>query len=181
MTQLSASVQEKIKLEHQAAKIFMRLYEKLTGEKIRHIWHNKPIKPDVSCRLNGECLDLEIAHLYASQQEAMKILGRELSVRTRQALLELQQQSNIAQRLIEALQRILLSKAEKRYRSQQVWLVIRNAHPEWTAHFILEQLAKVQVPSSHPFEQIWLVCDFNGHHGLIQLAPKIKVVNNKKA
>ena len=80
---MSSSEQEKIALEHQAARLFMRWYERNTGIRIRHIWHNEPQKPDVSCYLDGARLDLEIAHLYGSEEEAMQILGRNLSDKTR--------------------------------------------------------------------------------------------------
>ncbi|WP_144392948.1 hypothetical protein [Pleionea sediminis] len=170
---LNRSEQEKIELEHQAAKIFMRLYEAAKGVKIRHIWHNKPVKPDVSCRLKGVRLDLEVAHLYASEQEAMKILGRELGSKTREALKLLERQKNIEKRLVDALQRILLSKAEKKYRSDRVWLVIRNAHPEWTAELIARNIKSLHIPQEHPFDQIWLVTDFEGKSGIIELFPKV--------
>ncbi len=169
---ISASEREKMELEHQAAKIFMRWYEKTTGHKIRHIWHNKPIKPDVSCRLNGARLDLEIAHLYASEKEAMAILGRQLTAETRKALKSLEEQSNIQDRLLEALQRILKVKAQKRYKTKKVWLIIRNAHAEWTSDLMLEQLDHLSVPDNHPFEMIWLIRDFNGSSGVFQLYPK---------
>ena len=80
---------EKIMLEHQAAKVFMRLYEQQFKQPMRHIWHNQPAKPDVSCYFAGERLDLEIAHLYGSEVEAMHILGRTLTEQTRFALQEL--------------------------------------------------------------------------------------------
>lgn len=75
---MKSSIDEKIALEHQAAKLFMRLYQHKFGVKMQHIWHNEPAKPDVSCYLEQQRLDLEIAHLYGSEAEAMKILGREL-------------------------------------------------------------------------------------------------------
>jgi hypothetical protein len=36
-------------------------------------------KPDVYCRFEGDRLDLDVAHLYGGDQEAMQILKRELS------------------------------------------------------------------------------------------------------
>lgn len=165
----SGSTEEKIELEHQAAKLFMRHYEQLTGQHIRHIWHNEPHKPDVSCRLNGDRLDLEIAHLYGSEEEAMLILGRQLTDPTREALLEQQQVSSDA-RLLNALNRILRQKAQKRYDSGRVWLVIRNAHPAWSQQQILALQHHIDVPEEHPFEQIWIVADWQGLSGIIKLA-----------
>jgi len=66
---MNSSIQEKIYLEHEAARLFMRFYEKQTGIPMRHIWHNLPRKPDVSCYLNDSKLDLEIAHIYGSEAE----------------------------------------------------------------------------------------------------------------
>ena len=83
--------EEKIKLEHEAARLFMRLYEQRFGITMRHIWHNEPARPDVSCYYDNQRLDLEIAHLYGSEAEAMQILGRSLSLQTHQELLALQQ------------------------------------------------------------------------------------------
>lgn len=171
MSDIAPSEYEKIKLEHEAAKLFMRWYERDTGKHIRHIWHNKPIKPDISCQFEGDRLDLEIAHLYGSEQEAMQILGRALSDRTRE---ELQQLENVVEpytRLLKALNRILISKSTKRYKTQRVWLVIRNAHPGWKALEIQQLQHHVEVPNNHPFEQIWIVGDWQGKSGIVQLYP----------
>jgi len=165
------SVNEKIELEHQAAKIFMRWYERNTGEPIRHLWHNRPIKPDVSCQLEGERLDIEIAHLYGSEQEAMKILGRELSDKTRQELRQLESAADPHQRLLKALNRILSNKSFKHYKTERVWLVVRNAHPAWISDDIKQLQHHIDVPMNHPFEQIWIVGDFSGKSGIVQLFP----------
>ena len=171
MPEFESSTAEKLHLEHEAAKLFMRRYEKDTGHQIRHIWHNQPIRPDVSCMLEGERLDLEIAHLYGSEQEAMKILGRSLSERTRAELREQACCSDVNQRLLNALNRILTNKAQKHYDSKKVWLIIRNAHPAWTANSILSLQHKIDVPTAHPFEQIWIVADLSAESGIVQLFP----------
>ena len=170
MQNIHSSIHEKIQLEHQAAKIFMRWYEHDTGKQIRHIWHNRPIKPDVSCELEGRRLDIEIAHLYGSEQEAMQILGRELSDRTRKELCDLEKVDTRA-RLLSALNRILANKALKQYKTSRVWLVIRNAHPQWTVKEIKQLQHCIDVPAGHPFEQIWMVGDFTGASGIVQIYP----------
>jgi hypothetical protein len=109
----------------------MRWYEHKTGNPIRHLWHNRPAKPDVSCRFEGDRLDLEVAHLHGSEQEAMQILKRELSDKTRQELQGLKKTTEPHARLLTALNRILFNKYFKRYKTQGVWLVIRNTHPAW--------------------------------------------------
>ncbi|KZZ25303.1 hypothetical protein A3752_24575, partial [Oleiphilus sp. HI0081] len=160
-------------LEHEAAKLFMRHYERLHGQEIRHIWHNKPNKPDVSCELEGLRLDLEIAHLYGSEAEAMAILKRDLTDKTREALREQANCSNVHERLLSALNRILMNKAQKHYKSQRVWLIIRNAHPAWTSEEIIALRDKIHVPEGHPFEQIWIVADYQAQSGIVQLFPSI--------
>ncbi|MEP0074090.1 MAG: hypothetical protein ABJE79_15465 [Marinomonas sp.] len=122
------SEEEKIALEHDAAKLFMRCYERNTGKPIRHIWHNDPMRPDVSCLFEGERLDIEIAHLYGSEEEAMELLGRDLSEKTKQILAQLKEEP-ADERLLKSLNRILENKSSKCYKTERVWLVIRNTHP----------------------------------------------------
>ena len=171
MSQEKASESEKIELEHQAAKLFMRWYEKDTGRHIRHIWHNKPRKPDISCELEGGHLNIEVSHLYGSEQEAMIILGRVLSEVTHNALQELVKISDPHSRLLSALNRILHNKSQKTYRSNRVWLVIRNAHPAWDKDEIQALQHCIKVPPVHPFEEIWMVADMTGKSGIVQLYP----------
>lgn len=167
---LSDSQREKIRLEHEAARLFMRLYEGCFQVPIRHIWHNEPRKPDVSCYLGPEQLDLEIAHLYGSEAEAMLLLGRDLGAHTRQYLRELSL-TKLDERLLTALNRLLASKAQKDYHSQRVWLVIRNMNPLWTRDDFLRRLPEIHLPDGHVFEQVWLVADFRGETGLVRIFP----------
>lgn len=164
------SEEEKIELEHQAAKLFMRWYEKNTGKHIRHIWHNEPIRPDVSCMLEGERLDLEIAHLYGSEEEAMEILGRNLTDKTREALRNMQDDP-VDIRLLQALNRILAIKASKHYKTKRVWLVIRNAHPAWTKEDIKALEHLINIPEPHGFEKVWIVGDMEGKTGIVRIYP----------
>lgn len=161
---------EKIQLEHDAARLFMRLYEQQYKKPMRHIWHNEPAKPDVSCYLADERLDLEIAHLYGSEVEAMQILGRPLSLQTHQELLALQQVP-AQDRLLEALNRLIEQKGHKSYDSKRVWLVIRNANPLWRSKDLQQHRPRLLLPSQHPFEQIWLVGDLFGLSGIVPLFP----------
>lgn len=167
---LSASEKEKVELEHQAAKLFLRLYEKQFNLPMRHIWHNQPSKPDVSCYQGEDKLDIEIAHLYGSEKEAMAILHRELSSETKENLKALLLEP-IETRLTKALQRILANKALKHYDSKRVWLVIRNANPFWRNNDIQALQHHFAMPTPHPFEQVWIIGDMQGHSGLTQLYP----------
>ncbi|RMA81310.1 hypothetical protein DFR27_1127 [Umboniibacter marinipuniceus] len=160
---------EKIALEHDAAKLFMRAYEQRFGIEVRHIWHNEPRRPDVSCYLGDDKLDLEIAHLYGSEAQAMEILGRELTSATRAELAVIDLLDETHERLVTALNRILAGKAKKCYDSPRVWLVIRNANPAWNATDIHSAKVEIQVPENTPFEQIWMVGDWQGSSGIVRL------------
>ena len=161
---------EKIRLEHEAARLFMRLYQRRYGVSMRHIWHNEPARPDVSCYYDDQKLDLEIAHLYGSEVEAMHILGRELAENTHKELLALLR-TPAQHRLLTALNRLVCNKAEKSYQSERVWLVIRNANPLWTRRDVLQHIKQLHMPKLHPFEQIWLIGDMQGKTGLVALYP----------
>jgi hypothetical protein len=142
---LNRSESLKRKIERDAARYFLRWFESLYQIPMRNIWHNEPSKPDISCHLDGEPLDLEIAHLYASASEA-KILTQEIILQTQgtEAAVnasdkELELLNYLADlvemdsklRLETALTRLLTNKAKKTYDSPRVWLVIRNASPLW--------------------------------------------------
>lgn len=164
------SEQEKIALEHQAAKLFMRCYEFNTGKHIRHIWHNDPIRPDVSCMLEGEPLDIEIAHLYGSEEEAMELLGRNITDKTRQILRVLKSEP-AEERLLSSLNRILENKSSKRYETKRVWLVIRNTHPAWKQEDIKALEERIHIPEPHEFEKVWILGDIEGKSGIVRIYP----------
>ena len=192
---LNRSETLKRQLERDAAKHFLRLYEQEYKTPMRNIWHNEPSRPDISCHLNGKPLDLEIAHLYASASEA-KILTHEIieqfektsqgqildsAIRVQPTakeqsllnyLLELMSMDR-AERLVTALTRILASKCEKTYTSTRVWLVIRNASPLWKANDFERCIpffhAQSAAALNNPFEQIWLLPEFDGSEPAIRL------------
>jgi hypothetical protein len=186
---LNRSESTKRQLERDAAKHFLRLYEQMHQTPMRNISHNEPSRPDISCHLDGKPLDLEIAHLYASASEA-KILSREIIEQVqgyqvpfdhREKKLEPSEKElellnylsdliemSSQQRLITALTRILNSKGQKSYDSPRVWLVIRNASPLWQAKDFQQCMQHFQVPEN-PFEQIWLLPEFDGSEPPIQL------------
>ncbi len=175
---LSHSDTEKRRLERDAAKLFMRAYEREFHQPIRHIWHNEPAKPDISCYLQGEALDLEIAHLYASENEARIASGdhpRETDHNHYHGddhlwsyLADLASLES-GRKLHTALNRILVNKARKRYHSKRVWLVIRNASPLWNRDDFLPIVRHLKLPHHH-FEKIWLIPDFPGEQELIEIS-----------
>jgi hypothetical protein len=153
--------------EKQAAEVFIAWHNQHFEQQLRFVSNNRPAKPDVSCLLDGSKVDLEIAHLYGTQQDAMSILGKDLSEHMKNELARLQANSTVEQRLIVALNRILEQKAHKRYNSQSVWLVIRNAHPRWDADKILAASSSINLPNEHIFEQIWIIGDLNATSGAL--------------
>lgn len=165
------SDREKIQLEHAAAKIFMRRFEAKTGKAIRDIIHNEPAKPDVTCHLEGENLDLEIAHIYGSEAEAIQILGHYIDENTTIELKHLRTIQGAYNRLLTALNRILLNKSKKYYLTDKVWLVLRNAHPAWTSDDIKALRTEITIPENHPFDQIWIIGDFAGDSDIVRLYP----------
>jgi hypothetical protein len=111
MSEYESSSDEKRHLEHAAAKLFMHQHERDTRHEIRYIWHNQPSRPDISCVLEGERMDIEIAGLYGYKQEAMKILERSLTEKTRTELHDQACCSEVHQHLLNVLNRILINKA----------------------------------------------------------------------
>jgi hypothetical protein len=169
---LKPSEYEKIQLERQATRLFISCFASRYKKHIIYQHHNLPIKPDVSCTLDGRPLDLEIAHLYGSEQEAMRILGRELSTTICEELRALADTSGTGDRLLKVLNRILANKSQKYYDSKRVWLVIRNAHPAWNVPEITAVQNKISLPDKHPFEQIWVIGDFTGTTGILRIFPE---------
>ncbi|WP_371185848.1 hypothetical protein [Thalassotalea maritima] len=169
---MNQNEKDKLRLERQAAELFADNFARLFDHQLNFTSHNAPQKPDVSYQLDNEPIDFEIAHLYGSQAEAQHILGKSLDAQTQQELYQLEAENNTDQRLVKALNRILCNKSKKQYDSQRVWLVIRNANPLWSKQSILTNVDKINVPRKHPFEQIWLIADFEGKTGLIPLINK---------
>ena len=83
----------------------------------------------------------------------------------------LDQSTDIQSRLLKALNRILYNKALKHYDSAHPWLVIRNSHPAWEAEDIRHHCAQIHLSTSHPFEQIWIIGDWEGISGVVNLYP----------
>lgn len=179
---LNRSESLKRKIERDAARYFLRWFESLYQIPMRNIWHNEPSKPDISCHLDGEPLDLEIAHLYASASEA-KILTQEIILQTQDTEAavnasdkELELLNYLADlvemdsklRLETALTRLLTNKAKKTYDSPRVWLVIRNASPLWKSKEFELCIEGFNMPKN-PFEQIWLLPEFDGSEPPIRI------------
>ena len=71
-------------------------------------------------------------------------------------------------RLETALTRLLTNKAKKTYDSPRVWLVIRNASPLWKSKEFERCIEGFNMPKN-PFEQIWLLPEFDGSEPPIRI------------
>lgn len=164
---LNAADSNKVAWEKQATKVFINWYNTTFNNHLTFLTNNQPAKPDVSCLLDGNKIDIEIAHLYGTEQDAMSILGKELSEYTKSELAQLEKTTTAEQRLISALNRILEQKSHKHYNSEHTWLVIRNVHPGWNTEKIKRASDKIVLPLNHPFEQIWIVGDITAASGAL--------------
>ncbi len=167
INQLTITDGDKVAWEKQATKVFIKWYNITFTKQLTFLSNNQPSKPDVSCLLDGNKIDIEIAHLYGTEQEAMAILGKELGEHTRRELVKQQINSTTEQRLVSALNRILEQKSHKQYASQHAWLVIRNAHPGWNTEKIKFASDQIVQPLNHPFEQVWIVGDLEAKSGAL--------------
>ena len=163
---------DKANWELQAIRVFITWFNKNDHQLLSISHQNRPAKPDVTCKLDGEQVDIEIAHLYGSDKEAMKILGRKLDSDTRIELRKLERGGHVESRLLLALNRILEQKASKQYQSHRIWLVIRNAHPAWSCTDIQTHIQQLKIPEIHPFQRIWVIGDLTAASGAIQIYPQ---------
>lgn len=130
----------------------------------------EPPEPDFIVRFGTCALGVEVAHLFGSERDARRLLGR---VRTNEVTPEAQLQHTqvpLDVRVPAELSRILSQKGRKTY-PRPTWLVIRNAYPMWDRADFEMYPDALAVPDTHAFEQIWLVCDRNAASGMIRLFP----------
>ena len=168
---LSRSEQEKVNLEKRATDAFIRAFKMQYHKDLVFKHHNAPAKPDVSCSLSGQTIDFEIAHLYGSEEEAMRHLGRELSADVISELHAIDLSKGHDARLIAALNRILFKKSLKHYDSDRVWLVICNTHASWRILTDDPVKGEIRIPRQLVFEKVWLINDILGQDGIVQLFP----------
>ncbi|MGK8440455.1 hypothetical protein ACRS3X_24490 [Ectopseudomonas hydrolytica] len=160
---------EKEDLEAAAAAIFCKCYQRETGSPAELLRHNPTPKPDSTCCIGNIQIDVEIAHLYGTSIDAQNLLTR-----PRRKPLSTQEKTNnnikpLNARVLGELNQILKNKSDKKYNSNETWLVIRNAFPLWSKQDFEQNLSEIAYPQHHPFEKIWLICDRQGNTGLIEL------------
>ena len=137
----------------------------------------EPPEPDALCSFDGQPLHVEVAHVYGTQSDAKKRLGRTgKSAATRaQQMLSARVPLNgpgtdgRLLRLLTPLNDLLSDKATKKYQTSRVWLLVRSASPLWSRVDFVENQACIEVPAEHPFERVWLLCGPRASFGLLQL------------
>lgn len=130
----------------------------------------KPPEPDALCSFDGQPLHVEVAHVYGTQSDVKKLLGRTGKSAPTHAQQMRSAKVRLDVRLLTPLNDLLSDKATKKYQTSRVWLLIRSAFPLWSLIDFVENKACMKVPAKHPFERIWLLCGPRASFGLLQLA-----------
>ena len=162
---------EKDGLETGAITQFVVAYGSITGAgELQFIELRSPPEPDSYCLLDGQPLYIEVGHVYGTQSDVKRLLGRtgKSAPSARQEFLSAM--VPLDRRLLTPLNNLLLNKAKKTYSVARVWLLIRSAFPLWNRRDFEKHLKEILVPESHPFEQIWLLCGQTSSAGAIRLA-----------
>ncbi len=162
---------EKHDLETGALTQFSEVLATLWGER-RLLFHElrNPPEPDGFCSLDGQPLHIEVGHIYGTQADAKRLLGREgksaatIEESLRSSLVPLDT------RLLTSLNQLLARKATKIYQAQRVWLLIRSVFPLCSVGEFYKKAADIAIPNSHPFEQIWLLCGPRSSYGALRIA-----------
>ncbi len=159
---------EKRRFELYAAIYFIAAYRRLFPVWPTLVEMPAPPEPDFIIRLATRHVGVEVAHLFGSDRDARLLLGRARPVESaREARVE-HSLVPLTVRVPVELNRILSQKARKTY-PRPTWLVIRNAYPLWGRPDFEMHPGVLVVPTAHPFEQIWLLCDRDGASGMIRL------------
>jgi len=130
-----------------------------------------PPDPDCYCLLNGERIGVEVAHLYGSQRDARKRLGKERAEEQTKEEGSADSGVPLNVRILPELNRIIADKAKKCY-GGKTWLLIRNAFPPWTRDDFEQYISEISIPEDHSFNEIWLLCDRDGSSGILRLFPR---------
>lgn len=162
---------EKQKLEISALNQFSDALAALIGEG-RFVFHELcgPPQPDGYCSFDGQPLHVEVGHIYGTQSDAKRLLGRTGKSAATPAEMMNARMVPLSARLLRSLNELLDKKAKKTYPASRVWLLIRSAFPLWTIDDFKEHQAAIRIPRFHRFEQIWLLCGPRVDFGVLCLA-----------
>ena len=161
---------EKGALERAAVEQFAEIFSALVGRgHLRFHALLPPPQPDAHCFLSDADIYIEVAHIYGTDADARRILGRTGYAEPSH---EEQLHSSLVplnHRVISQLNMVLAQKSKKTYTSSPIWLVVRNAFPLWKDTDFQRHRNQIQVPASCPFSEIWLVCGPRVDFGLMRL------------
>jgi len=163
---------QKENLEYYAVRNFIREYNRNHKRQFTFSSLHKPPMPDAVCKLNKREIGIEVVHSYGSGIEAAMRLGnRQESDFPKKKHLE-RRITPIGIRALNSLNERLFEKSKKEYSFLPVWLLIRNAFALWRLKEYKQNKNDIYIPESHPFKQIWLLCDENsvGLNGILRLA-----------
>jgi len=163
---------QKENLEYHAVINFIREYNRNHKRKFIFCSLYMPPMPDSVCELKGKEIGIEVVHSYGSGIEAAIRLGnRETSDFPQKEHLK-RRTTPINIRALNSLKERLIEKSKKEYSFSPVWLLICNAFVLWGLKEYKRNKNDICVPESHPFKQIWLLCDENsiGSQGILRLA-----------
>lgn len=164
---MPTSLNEKQRLEIGA----LEQFSKALGDR-RFVFHElrDPPEPDSWCSMDGQALHVEVGHFYGTTADARQILGRE----GKSATTSIEQLNSalvpIRVKLLSELNKLLIAKATKSYQTQRALLLIRSASPSWDIDDFKKHQASIDIPSKHPFDQIWLLGGPRSHFGVMRLA-----------
>ena len=160
-------MKEKDALAFYALQHFIVSYNQSYGGELQLVELRQPPEPDALCLLNGEELGVEVTHLYGSDLDARRRLGR-LENKSPTGEEELANRlTPLQDRVLDKLNCLLRDKAGKNYNRSPVWLLVRNAFPLWSRQDFEEHMEEILVPENHQFHHIWLLAERDGD--LLQL------------
>lgn len=164
-------MRQKENLEYHAVTNFIKEYNRSHKRKIVFRQLYNPPMPDALCELNGKEIGIEVVHSYGSGIEAAVRLGNRKTSDFPEKYHRIRRVIPLNERAISSLNKKLLDKSKKSYSFSPVWLLVRNAFVLWSISDYKHYKNDIFMPGSHPFKQIWLLCDKNSlkPHGIIRL------------
>lgn len=162
---------QKENLEFHALQNFVSEYNRRHKRELCFVRQCRPPMPDALCRLDGKEIGVEVVHTYGTEAEAAMRLGNRSEEDFPEALHQTRRLVPLDVRAISSLNAVLLDKATKSYSFSPVWLLVRNAFVLWSLTDYRGHKRDIEAPTSHPFSQIWLLCDRNsiGSQGIMKL------------
>ena len=128
--------------------------------------------PDAICRLGKREIGIEVVHSWGSGIEAAMRLGNRQESDFPKKKHRERRTTPVDIRALNSLNERLFEKSKKIYSFSPVWLLIRNGFALWGLNEYNQNKKNIYIPESHPYTQIWLLCDENsvGLNGILRLA-----------